>query len=202
MLIEFSQYSANQVYHIMTQSLIPRPIAWVLTENTTGDYNLAPFSYFTPLSSKPAVLMISVGQKSDQSDKDTWANIERTERFTVHIASSNLLADLNESSRELARNDSELKRLGLTIDHDQGFARIAEAPVAYDCCLHDAQLLKGSKQQLIFAEVKQAFVADHCVQEDAKGRLAIDAEAIDPLARLGVSEYAVLGSVMNKARPK
>ena len=202
MNIVFDQYSPNQVYHIMTQSLIPRPIAWVLTENATGSFNLAPFSYFTPVSSKPAVLMLSLGQKSDRSNKDTWSNIKRTGRFTVHIASDDLLEFVNESSRELALNESELDLLGLEVLDDNGFKRLAVSPIAYDCYLHDQHLVKGCAQQLIFGEVRQAYAVDSCVSEDEKGRLSLDAKAINPLARLGANEYASLGDVLHKTRPK
>ncbi|MFT6221953.1 MAG: hypothetical protein ACJA0C_001361, partial [Candidatus Endobugula sp.] len=35
MIIDFQQQSASNCYHIMTQTIIPRPIAWVLSENST-----------------------------------------------------------------------------------------------------------------------------------------------------------------------
>ena len=35
----------------------PETIAWVLTENESGTYNLAPFSYFNGICSDPPVVM-------------------------------------------------------------------------------------------------------------------------------------------------
>ena len=75
MNLDFSQFNANQRYHLMTQTLIPRPIAWVLTDSGNDSLNLAPFSYFTPVSSNPALLMISVGLKPNGDKKDTLVNI-------------------------------------------------------------------------------------------------------------------------------
>ncbi|HCH70255.1 MAG TPA: hypothetical protein DE042_07255, partial [Colwellia sp.] len=60
MNLNFSEFSQNQRYHLMTQTIIPRPIAWALTDSNNGQLNLAPFSYFTAVSSAPPILMISV----------------------------------------------------------------------------------------------------------------------------------------------
>jgi flavin reductase (DIM6/NTAB) family NADH-FMN oxidoreductase RutF len=64
MHLDFSDFTAAQRYHLMTQTIIPRPIAWALTDSDNGSYNLAPFSYFTAVSSEPALLMLSVGKKA------------------------------------------------------------------------------------------------------------------------------------------
>ena len=70
MNIDASTLAPIQIYHLMTQTVIPRPIAWVLTESGEADYNLAPFSYFTPVSSNPPLLMFSVGKKPTGEIKD------------------------------------------------------------------------------------------------------------------------------------
>ena len=80
--IDLAALGPAQVYGLMTQTLIPRPIAWVLSENSDGGLNLAPFSYFNAVCSSPPLVMISVGKKPDGSFKDTRVNIEGR-RFTV-----------------------------------------------------------------------------------------------------------------------
>lgn len=69
--INLDDLSSTEVYYTMTETLVPRPIAWVLSENLSGSYNLAPFSYFTAVCSNPPLIMISVGKKPDGSPKDT-----------------------------------------------------------------------------------------------------------------------------------
>ena len=77
MLIDFEGMDPKDAYHILTQTVIPRPVAWVLSENPDGDFNLAPFSFFTPITSNPPLLMISVGKKPTEGVfKDTRVNIE------------------------------------------------------------------------------------------------------------------------------
>ena len=53
----------NENYKLMAQTILPRPIAWVVTEDN-GVINIAPFSYFIGLSSEPASVLISVGHKA------------------------------------------------------------------------------------------------------------------------------------------
>ncbi len=60
MNLKLDTLAPTQIYHLMTQTVVPRPIAWALTESSEKEYNLAPFSYFTPVSSNPPVLMLSV----------------------------------------------------------------------------------------------------------------------------------------------
>ncbi|MET0093908.1 MAG: flavin reductase, partial [Sedimenticola sp.] len=75
MNIDLSEMPPGQVYFTMTQALIPRPIAWVLSENADGGHNLAPFSYFSAVSSEPPLVMLSIGRRPDGTPKDTAANI-------------------------------------------------------------------------------------------------------------------------------
>jgi flavin reductase (DIM6/NTAB) family NADH-FMN oxidoreductase RutF len=205
MLLDFSELSPNRVYHTVTQTLIPRPIAWVLTEGEQGQLNLAPFSYFTAVCSNPALLLVSIGKKADGSDKDTLANIKRSQRCVIHIASTTQLDELNGSSEELAAEISEVEKLGIKtepfVEAEGGLPRLTDCTVAYDCSLYEVKEIGGLPQSLLLLEVHKAYIADSACVTDAKGRLSIDACAINPLARLGVSEYASLGEVVEKKRP-
>ena len=85
MVIDFNQLTSSQVYYTMTQAIIPRPIAWVLSDHGNCKLNLAPFSYFNAVCSKPPILSVSVGLKKEGAKKDTWINIEERSHFVVHI---------------------------------------------------------------------------------------------------------------------
>ena len=61
MLVNLSEFSRPDAYFAMTQTVLPRPVAWVLSENENGSYNLAPYSFFNAVSSDPPLLMFSVG---------------------------------------------------------------------------------------------------------------------------------------------
>lgn len=56
MIIDLAKMSTSQVYFSLTQTVIPRPIAWVLSRYADGQYNLAPFSYFNAVCSDPPLV--------------------------------------------------------------------------------------------------------------------------------------------------
>ena len=102
MYVDITQLDPQQIYITLTQTVIPRPIAWVLSENANGSLNLAPYSFFNAVSSEPPLVMISTGLKPDGRPKDTRENIEQRRDFLVHIASVAQLEDLNASSATLS----------------------------------------------------------------------------------------------------
>ena len=204
MYIDFNDLRPSEVYHVLTQTVIPRPIAWVLSKNEDATHNLAPFSYFTPVSSKPAVLMFSVGKKSTGTDKDTVTNILAGRPFSIQIAHAEQKEWLNKSSAELDLNESEVDKYGIELEGDteQSFMRIKGAQVAFDCELYQHEQLGDTPQQLIFAKILSAFCDDQAVSRDDKGRMTISAEKINPLSRLGASEYSEIGAITKLSRPK
>lgn len=213
MLIETADLAAAQVYHLTTQTLLPRPIAWVLSEHTEGHYNLAPFSYFTAVSSKPPLLMFSVGDKAPGTAKDTKANIGLSDRFVVHIPTVKQAAAVTESSRALPANQSELNQIAenlVSFGGDFPLPRLQQCPVAYGCRLHQLQQIEGAPQTLVFGLIEQVYIADRCARQEtvtkADGstseRLTVDATEVDPLARLGASQYGSLGQVFTIPRPR
>ncbi len=202
--INLDDLNSTEVYHTMTQTLVPRPIAWVLSENGSGSYNLAPFSYFTAVCSNPPLIMISVGKKPDGSPKDTRANIEARGDFVVHIAGRDMMEELNESSASLPAEVSEVEELGLkTVPFgDFSLHRLEACRIAYACRLYEIKEIGAAPQTLIFGEVKKVYIDDAVCRSDEKGRVKIDTALLDPLARLGASEYAALGEIINLPRPK
>ncbi len=208
MQINFSDLNAISAYHLMTQTIMPRPIAWVLTENegtnTLNRYNLAPFSYFNAVASAPPTVMISVGTQVDGSIKDTLRNITRSHQMVIHIASAEHVKALNQSSATLGYGESELLPDQLTTSAIEEFSlpRLSTAKVALACTLDHVHSIHQSTQALVFAQIQSAFYDDSIVTQDTKGRTRIDAKKLDPLARLGGNGYAFLGKHMELVRPK
>lgn len=210
MIINFSEYSATQRYHLMTQTIIPRPIAWALTCSsddmaTQVNLNLAPFSYFTAISSDPALLMISVGKKPNGDQKDTLTNILKNKKMVIHIANESQAEAVTQSAASLEHGESELALFDNetlnTVSFD-GFElpRLAQCDIAYGCELFEIKEIGDVPQTLIFVEVKQLYVSPK-VTTDTDGRLKIHADIVKPLARLGASEYSGITQPFKKARP-
>jgi flavin reductase (DIM6/NTAB) family NADH-FMN oxidoreductase RutF len=202
--IEFDKLRPEQTYHVMTQSLIPRPIAWVMSENEQGTYNLAPFSYFNSVANNPPLIMLSISRKPDGSPKDTRANIESRREFVVHIAHSGMLKQLNATAAEFAAHESEVEHLQLELESFPGsrLPRLRDCRVAYSCKLYQLHELGPARQALILGQVRSMYVDDGICHQDDHGRLMIDAAGIDPLARLGAREYMCFGRVVELERPR
>ncbi|PKH07445.1 flavin reductase family protein [Moritella sp. Urea-trap-13] len=203
MQLNFSDFSAIQRYHLMTQTIIPRPIAWALTDSGDENYNLAPFSYFTAVSSDPALLMISVGKKPNGDNKDTLTNILKNKQMVIHIASADQAELVTQTAATLAHGQSELANSGLTTAAFEDFPlpRLAQCDIAYGCELYEIKELGDVPQTLIFVEVKQLYISDAVVVKDDKDRMKIAADKVKPLARLGGGEYASITAPFSLQRP-
>ncbi|MBF0152770.1 MAG: flavin reductase family protein [Magnetococcales bacterium] len=204
MEIDLRGLSANQVYHHMNQTLIPRPIAWVLTENPVGGFNLAPFSYFNGVSSNPPLIMLAIGLKADGTAKDTRANILARRDFVVHIPSWEHLEMVNDSSAALPETHSELEKLGLETVPFPGcrLPRLAICRVAYGCQFYAQQEIGPESMAMILGRVETIYLDDSVATRDAKGRLQVNSQGIDPLGRLGGSDYVRLGETRSLGRPR
>jgi flavin reductase (DIM6/NTAB) family NADH-FMN oxidoreductase RutF len=185
----------------MTQTIVPRPIAWILTENNSGSFNLAPYSYFNALSSDPAMAVLSVGVQIDGSLKDTRINLEEREFGVIHIAHREMAAQMTATAATLERGVSEVTELGLELAAMPGstLPRLADCRVAYAAKLVDTKLI--NKQWLAFLELTDIYLDDGIVGEDSKGRLKVLADKLDPIGRLGGGEYVMAGDVVTVARP-
>jgi len=203
MLLDFSELETSERYHLMTQTIIPRPIAWVLTDSGDKNYNLAPFSYFTALSTEPALLMISVTKKPNGDVKDTLTNVLKNKKMVIHIASDEQAELVTKTAATLDHGESELTNTNLTTTAFDGFPlpRLAECNIAYGCELYEIKEIGDAPQTLIFVEVKQLYINDKVLNTENPERIKIAADKVKPLARLGGGEYASLTKPFSLKRP-
>ena len=187
MLIDYCDTDAVEKYKLMAQTIIPRPIAWIVTEND-GIVNIAPFSYFTGLSSNPPTMIFSVGHKSDGTPKDTLYNLRKNKKCTVCMVKPDHLEMMHFSSKEMKADMSEAKAFDIPLKNIvEGYPPMIEgAPVAFVCDLYSEVDLGQSKTIPLIVKIKQQFINDAIIAD--KERMTID---FDPLARVGKS-YALL----------
>ena len=203
MQIKLDELSSPMAYFTMTQTVVPRPIAWILSENEDAGFNLAPFSYFNAVCSDPPLVMVSIGTQDDGSEKDTLRNIKARSQFVIHIASCGQLTELNQSSATLPPGVSEVSANQLQTIAVEGFhmPRLSDCKIALMCERHQIQTIGNNQQSLLFAEIREIYIDDDCIEVNDKGRLKVLAERVQPLARLGASEYASFGDVLVAQRP-
>lgn len=178
----------NETYKLMAQTIIPRPIAWVVTEDE-GVVNIAPFSYFIGLSSNPASVLISVGHKPDGTPKDTLANVRKNRKCTICMVEEKDLEKMHFSSKGLDKELSEADMFNIETKTlvEEYPPMIKGVPSAYFCELNQEIDLGGGSTIPLVLNVKQIFVDDEVITD--KERLTI---AFKPVARTGKS-YAFLG---------
>jgi flavin reductase (DIM6/NTAB) family NADH-FMN oxidoreductase RutF len=189
------------IYHLMTSALIPRPIAWTGTRSADGVDNLAPFSYFMGVSSKPPALAISVARAGRERLKDTARNILETRDFTVSLVSRAQLQDMVDTSARWPSEVSEFDATGLELIEGRHVAACwpAVAKVAMECRLiHQVDM---GTTHLLVGEII-AFHIDETVQREGEdGNPLVDAQALDPVARLGGHDYTDLGTIAQALPP-
>nr|WP_086940157.1 flavin reductase family protein [Thaumasiovibrio occultus] len=204
MLLHFDGLSSQERSNLMAQAVIPRPIAWVLTDSGEKNYNLAPFSYFTPVSSQPAVVMFVVGQGVGGALKDTAINVVERKHMVIHIANADHSFEVAATSAMLKYGESEVQAADLSVVDFKTFKlpRLAECDIALGCTLYDTVSLPGMNEIMVFARIEEMYINDDILSEDSKGQLIIEPNKLNPLSRLGGNQYATLGQVSTTSRPK
>ncbi len=179
MQIDPAQQSSADNYKLITNLVLPRPIAWITSQNPDGLVNLAPFSFFNAVGSDPLYVVVSVGHNADGTLKDTAVNIQAGGEFVINMVTEDLFEAMNISAADFPPAQSEMQALGLASAPSVRVRppRVARAQVSLECKLFSAQLLGANT--LFIGEVVMFHVADHLLGP----RLHINNFA--PIGRLG-----------------
>jgi len=128
----------QELYRRLVEVVVPRPIALVSTVDEEGRSNLAPFSFFTVVSSNPPCLAFAPQRSGRTGElKDTLLNVQATGEFVVAAVTEELAAKVNSAAAHLPRGASEFEHAGLT----RGKASrvhaplVVESPVNVECRL-------------------------------------------------------------------
>lgn len=179
MHIDPTQHSPADSYKLLTNIVVPRPIAWVTSQNTNGVINLAPFSFFNAVGSNPLYIMISVGKTDAGKLKDTAHNILENGEFVVNMVTEEVFDAMNISAADFPPDQSELEAAQMHTAPSLRIStpRVAEAQASLECKLFSSQSL-GS-YTLFIGEVVMFHVADQLLGE----RLHVNGFA--PIGRMG-----------------
>jgi flavin reductase (DIM6/NTAB) family NADH-FMN oxidoreductase RutF len=189
MIVNYSTKSKNDIYKLMSQTIIPRPIAWIVTKSKDGVVNVAPFSYFNGLSSFPPTLMISIGHKNETTPKDTLKNLRETKVCTICMVDEKNLDKMNKSSNALEFGVSEAKEYDIELKEifNEFPPMVSTVKSAFFCEYYDEVDLKGSMTIPVILEIKHQFLDDTVIVDDKNIELKCDF-----VARVGKS-YAKIG---------
>ena len=124
----------------------PRPIGWISTRSRTGVLNLAPYSFFNAFNYTPPIVgFASIGYK------DTLRNVEETGEFCWNLATRALAESMNATCAIVPPEVDEFALAGLTPAASRlvRVARVAEAPVSFECRLTQLIQLQGADGQAV-----------------------------------------------------
>ncbi|GMA38023.1 flavin reductase family protein [Mobilicoccus caccae] len=182
-------------YRLLNSVVVPRAIAWVSSRSGDGVDNLAPHSFFTVACAEPPMLAFtSIGAK------DTLRNVRETGEFIVHVAARELMGAVNRTGAGQPADVSEFDDAGLdrAPGHAVSVQRVAASPAAFECVLHQIVDL-GTSAMIIGRVVHAAVREDVFTHPKYPDHPSFD--RLQPLARLGLSEWALPGEVVTLKRP-
>ena len=175
----------------------PRPIGWITSMSAKGEINLAPYSFFNAVSDEPPIVLFS-----SEGRKDSLAFVEETKEFVCNLATFDLRAAVVETGVRLSarrqRDEGGRPRAGAV--RLVRPPRVAASPCALECKLLqivDMVALDGTPahRHVVFGQVVGVHIDDRFIKD---GRL--DTAAMEPIARCGYDDYAVVDKVFSMTR--
>ncbi|MDP3417345.1 flavin reductase family protein [Falsiroseomonas sp.] len=182
MLFDLDALPAASRYKLLTSTVVPRPIAWVVTQDAAGRLNAAPYSFFNVFGSDPPIIALGVGNRPSGAVKDTMANIAATGEFTICLVTEATLAAMNITAADFEAGVDEVAQAGLATLPSTKVAppRLADSPVALECTLF--QTIPIGAHSLVLGQVRAMHVRDAAVMDPLK--CYIDSPALGLVGRM------------------
>ncbi len=177
----------KQSYKLLISIVVPRPIAFVTTQDAAGNLNAAPFSFFNAMGFDPPVVALGIEARPDGTLKDTARNIRDTGEFVVNLVDEALAERMNLSAVDFPPGMDEVAITGLTPVASINVAppRLEEAPASLECIRIETLHLNAGRH-LVVGEVIRMHVRDDAVDTE---RLHIDMDRLGLIGRGAGSVY-------------
>lgn len=182
------------IYKLLSGSIVPRPIAWLTTQNEEGLVNVAPFSFLNVASANPPLLSVAF-----TGEKDSYLNLRTTKEAVVHLINSDNVVLMNQTAAKLAANESEAEKFALDLEPSQivNVPSLVKSRVRFETQLYQ-DISLGQEGHLVLLEVVSLSFTDDVIDTE---KFYIDIEALGPIARLAGNDYAKLGESFKIERP-
>ncbi len=125
--------------------IAPRPIGWISSQDTVGNLNLAPYSFFNAFNYTPPIIGFS-----SQGYKDSIRNIEATGEFCWNLVSQPLVEAMNQTSAPLdaATDEFNFAHLEHVPSKLVKVPRVKQSLVSMECRLSQVVQLQGANGEL------------------------------------------------------
>ena len=200
MKIDPASLDAKEVHGLLMGCVTPRPIAFVSTIGGNGVYNVAPFSCFTLMSMRPAIVGFAIGRRRGGGKKDTLVNIEHSGDFVVNVVSEPIAQAMNQAAGDYPIDVDEFKEAGLTpVASDRVRPpRVAESPIQLECRL--MQIMEFGTPPRIHNFIVGEILIVH-VQDDLLADGVIKVDRVKAIGRLGEDFYCRTQDIFEMKRP-
>lgn len=193
--------NAQDMYKLLVSGIIPRPIAWVSTQNQHGVQNVAPYSFFTVASVNPPILAITHIAPRAGGEKDTLANLKVVPECVVNIVSAGQAEAMNASCAPYPNDTSEFEQAAIAAMPSELVkpVGVADSAVRYECKLREIINLSDlpAGGQLILLDLVGVSVKDGLLNEAG----LVDAKKLDAIGKLGGDDYSYCRDGFVLARP-
>nr|WP_166355898.1 flavin reductase family protein [Phytoactinopolyspora limicola] len=164
-------------------SVNPRPIAWTSTVSASGRRNLAPFSFFTVVSTSPPMVSITMERRDDGREKDSLLNIRSTGEFAVNVVTADMAARMCATSEEYTSEVDEFAVAGVAARpaHRISVPLVAAAPISMECELE--QIIQPGGDTIVIGRI----VLWHVDAALFDARRHVDVLRWQPMGRVGAS---------------
>lgn len=176
----------------------PRPIGWISTVDKQGRNNLAPYSYFNAISTRPPMVAFS-----SESLKDSVRNAMATGEFVCNLATATLADEMNKSSATVPSDvdEFELAKLATAPCRLVRPLRVAASPAALECKALDIINLRDLDGRELGHYLTIGQVVGVHIDERYLTNGLFDTARAMPLARCGYHDYASVKEVFAMLRP-
>lgn len=201
-IIDVANVEAKLIKKLLAGA-IARPIALISSLNEDGSVNVAPFSYFNIVNHNPAVVSVSILRNENGMLKDTARNLMAGRSAIVHVVTSRMVEQANNSAISLQYGQTEASYAGIEwqiVEKDKAplikgsmFAlevqHLANYPLTKD---------EQVSSELFLLAIKKIFVEEETVDPIRDYVIYDELKAVTKLAG---NDYAEMGHVFQERRP-
>ena len=178
--------------------VVPRPIGWISSMDKAGRVNLAPYSFFNGVLSRPRIVSFC-----SETEKDAAAFAIESGEFAWSMATWDMRDQMNLTSEGLPRGQSEYEFAGLATAPCRLIKapRVAASPASMECKVTQVVHVKDMDGKETGGIVIYGQVVGMHIDERFMKNGRFDLAAVKPIARCGYDEYAVIEKVFAMTRP-
>lgn len=152
-----------ELFLTLGRLVTPRPVGWISTVSETGQHNVAPYSFVTPASVDPPVLVFTATNKPDGSMKDTARNAVDTGEFVYNVFTAGLLDEMNDSAADVDASEFETADIDHTDSEVVAPRRVVGCPAWLECSVRETIEIEGT--QVIFGDVEHVGIREDYLDE-------------------------------------